>query len=176
VAGRRFLAGLGLGWAAIGVVLAIGGCGDKYERTTVSDPCKLLDRSLVRQLTGEGRGTGDAFGAGSWGCRWNADQRAALYLDLRVFKSRRYRDDLRTSRRTYEQMTRSAVGRTRFTPIKNVDGWACWREDPQGMEVFVRRYEVVARISYSGHREAAREHVKSPDIARLLAENLMLHL
>ncbi|MFL6054213.1 MAG: hypothetical protein ACJ72W_15025 [Actinoallomurus sp.] len=136
----------------------------------------MLDRSLVWQLTGEGGGAGDTFGAGSWGCRWNADQGAALYLDLRVFKSRRYREDVRTARRTYEQMTRPAVGRTRFSPIKNVDGLACWRKDAGAMEVFVRRYEVVARISYSGHREAAQEHVKSPDIARLLAENLMDHL
>ncbi|MEV5751858.1 hypothetical protein AB0L00_28915 [Actinoallomurus sp. NPDC052308] len=73
-------------------------------------------------------------------------------------------------------MARPAAGNARFTPIKNVDGLACWREDSQGMEVFVRRYEVVARISYSGNRPAARRHVNSPEIARLLAENLMHHL
>jgi hypothetical protein len=176
VAGQRSLAGLGLGRVAFGVVLAIAGCGDKYQRSTVSDACKLLDRSLVRQLTGEGRGKGDPFGAGSWGCRWDAGQGVALDLDVRVFKSRHYRDDVRAARRMYHQMSRPAVVRTRFTPIKNVDGSACWREDGRRMEVFVRRYEVFARIFYSGYREAAREHVKNPDIARLLAENLMHHL
>ena len=166
----------GLGSMAIGVVLLLGGCGDKYERTTVSDPCRLLDRSLARHLTGDGKGTGNAFGSGSWGCAWRDGQGVTLYLDLRVFKSQRYRDDVRTARRTYEQMTRPGVGRPRFSPMKNVDGLASWREDAQGMEVFVRRYDVVARLSYSGLRPEARKHVKSADIARLLAENLMRHL
>ncbi|MCO6006299.1 hypothetical protein NE236_15010 [Actinoallomurus purpureus] len=136
----------------------------------------MLDRSLVRHLTGKSQGTGDTFGAGSWGCRWNDEQGVALYLDLRVFKSKRYRDDLRTARSTYDQMTRPGAGRARFTRIKNVDGLACWREDAQGMEIFVRRYDVVARISSPGLRPAARKHVKTAEIARLLAENLMHHL
>src|SRR5262249_21354858 len=104
----------GLGLMAIGVVLVVGGCGGQYQRTTVSDPCRLLDRSLVQHLTGTGRGSGNTFGSGSVGCTWGTDEDTELYLDLRVFRTQRYRDDVRAARRTYEGMTRPAGSRPRF--------------------------------------------------------------
>ncbi|WP_460351996.1 DUF3558 domain-containing protein [Actinoallomurus acanthiterrae] len=176
MAGRVALAGGGLVVGVFGLVLFLVGCGGTYQRTVVKDPCRLLDRSLVRELTGSDRGTGGAPSPGQWGCDWRSGGGISLTVGVTVFKSRRYGEDVHAARRSYEGMRRQEAGRTRLIPIKNVDGKACWHARPGTMEVLLHRYDVVARVTYTGTRPAANRHVKREQIARLLAENLMHHL
>jgi hypothetical protein len=153
--------------------LALIGCSDKYQRTSVTDPCRLLDRSLVAQLVGgDGRGRGAGPAPGHWTCGWRSREGVTLDLAIQVFVSRHYNDDVRAARQSYAGLTWQSA----HTPIKNIDGTACWQEDAAGMHLLLNRYDVVARIAYSGRRPAARKHVKSTEIARLLAENLVRHL
>jgi hypothetical protein len=168
---RRAAIGVLLGGVGV-LALTLAGCGDKYQRTSVTDACRLLDRSLVAQLTGGGRGYGARRGPGYWTCGWRSGEGVTLDLGIQVFTSRRYGDDVRTARRAYGEFSRPGG----YAPIKNIDGTACWHEGAARIEVLLDRYDVVARITYSGRRPAAREHVKSAEIARLLAENLVKHL
>lgn len=163
-----------VGAAVVVAVLAVGVAGCVDERTSVSDACRLIDRGLAAHLVGgPGKGVAARSAVDSWRCGWQSSQGGVLDLNVRVFKVRKYEDDVRQARRAY--LAQVPVGSC--TRIKGLAGQVCWSGDDRRLEVTVRRHDVLAHISYQGLRPALRRgNVKNADIAKLLAQNLMKHL